>query len=364
MDDRELEEVLRGGLAVHAEDADTAAAVVERARADVGRRRRTRWTAVAAAAAVAVIAGGTAVARMGNEPLDTMELDRDRDPGVADGEWRTEYWADVAVDVPADWGYGGAPDKSGLACFPEAMVGPGGRRVDGGSGLGYVGRPVGGTDVCAMVPKTWEPAAPYVWLGAGIEPGTFEYDNGYVQETVEVNGATVTVGTPDAALRERILSTARGGETCTANLAGIPRPRFVLTEEGLGELLRAEVCAYGRPGTGDFWLTYAQQLSSEDVETTFAAAARAPDAAVDCDYQPYEFVVVRAYYDDPMGSAELERSVVVETGCEGSVAIAGGPPRRLTPAVLEPWARNGIRAVVHGPSSAPWVYDYFIGPQG
>lgn len=366
MDDRDLEQLLRGGLAAHAEGADATASVVDRVRADVGRRRRTRWSAVAAAAAVAVIAGGTSVVALGgDEPDREVVLPPAADSqGTAEGEWRTEYWADVAVDVPADWGYGGAPDETGTACFPEAMVGPSGKRLDGGHGLGYVGRPIAGTDVCALVPKAWEPAAPYVWLGAAIEPGTYEYDNGYVQETVEINGSTVTAGTRDDALREEILSTARGGETCVANLARIPRPRFDLPDEGLGDLLRAEVCAYGRPGNGEYWLTFADELSRGEAEATFAAVARSSAAEVDCDYQPSEFVVVRAYYDDPMGSAELERSVVVETGCEGTVAIAGGPVRRLTPEAVAPWSRNGLPAVLYGPSSAPWVYDYFIGPQG
>ena len=47
-------------------------------------------------------------------------------------EWRTEYWANVAVDVPADWGYGGAPVESAgdvVACYPEAMAGADGSRL-------------------------------------------------------------------------------------------------------------------------------------------------------------------------------------------------------------------------------------------
>lgn len=367
MDERELEELLRGGLAAHAEEADTTAPVAGRVRAVVGRRRRTRWSAVGAAAAVAVVVGVTStVALRGDEPERTVDPPPVADSGGAsETGWRTEYWADVAVDVPADWGFGGAPDEAGLACYPEAMVGPDGRRVDGGNGLGYVGRPIGATDVCALVPKAWEPEAPYVWLGAGVEPGTFEYGNGFVQETVEVNGSTVTVGAQDAALREQILSTARGGETCMANLSGPPRPRFELTDEGPGRLLRAEVCAYGRPGQGEFWLTYAELLTSEQVEATFAAVGRAPVAPMACEYQPHEFVVVRAYYEDPMGSAELERAVVFETACDGSVAVAGGPARRLTSEAVGPWSHNGIPAVVYGPTGGKGaMIDSFIGPQG
>ena len=93
-------------------------------------------------------------------------------PSPAAGEWRTEYWRGVAVDVPADWGYGGAPVESAgeiVACYPEAMVGADGGRVRQSGDQGWVGRPIVVTDVCALYP--WlenspeeEPAAPYVWL--------------------------------------------------------------------------------------------------------------------------------------------------------------------------------------------------------
>lgn len=377
MDDRDLEQLLRGGLAAHAEEAGTTAPVVDRVRADVGRRRRTRWSAVAAAAAVAVIAGGTSVVALGGG--DEPDRDADLPPaadsqGAADGEWRTEYWADVAVDVPADWGYGGAPHKTGgstLACWPTAMVDATGQRVeDRRPSLGWVGRPIVVTDVCELYPwiehsSQLEPAAPYVWLGAEVEPGIVEYDNGYVQETVEVGGTTVTVGTRDDALRERILSSARGGETCTANVAQIPRGDYATTTEGRGELLHAEVCAYRRDDEGDYWLSYVRELAPEIAEATYGAAEAAPRATVDCDYDPFEFVVVQATYDDPFGSEDLHRTAVYTMGCGGSVDIGDRfPAHTMTPESVEPWATSGIPAVVVGPSDARWVYDYFIGLQG
>ena len=142
------------------------------------------------------------------------------------GEWRTEYWADMKVDVPADWGYGGAPMASGgdvVSCFPEQMLEADGQRVPTNQmpgQVGYVGRPIAMTDVCVPYPDNRPdlPHVPYVWLGADVEVGTVDLGDGFVQETVEVNGSTLTVASTDAALRERILDSAGGGEMCLSEI--------------------------------------------------------------------------------------------------------------------------------------------------
>lgn len=377
MDERELEELLRGGLATHAEDADTTAPVVDRVRADVGRRRRTRWSAVAAAAAIAVIAGGTSVVALrGDEPSRNVDLPPAADSQSAvDGEWRTEFWADLAVDVPADWGYGGAPDAKGLACYPEAMVGPDGEYVDGGHGLGYVGRPISGTDVCALVPKAWEPAAPYVWLGADIEPGTYEYDNGYVQETVEVNGSTLTVGTPDDALREEILSTARGGEICMSEL---PTEGSIAHDRAPAgaEATSLRVCVYKADDVGSesARLAYAGDLGRGALTEYEAALEGAERGGLDgC---PTASVVWDTWVVLELVAADgsIVRQDVAQTVCWLSIEVDArrlwGDATRsvsLSPQLVEPWAGGGIRATVHGSamiSGTDWLDDYFIGPQG
>ncbi|NYJ02034.1 hypothetical protein HNR19_002732 [Nocardioides thalensis] len=373
MHDQELEQVLRAGLAARAEEADTTAPVVDRARADVGRRRRTRWSMVGAAAAVTVIAGGASVVAVtGNEPPDFVPLEVDRTPGTADREWRTEYWADVAVDVPADWGYGGAPSsgRGRVACYPTPMVTADGEHLERLRSKpevsGYVGRPITMTDSCAgyVAGAPFEANGPFVWLGAAVPPGVIERD-GFVQETVEVNGTTLTVGTTDDALRERILSTARGGEICAAYLDRIPRADYAMTDEGRGDLLHAEVCAYHRSDDGDYRLSYARTLNAAVAEETYAAAEAAPRATVDCDDDPFEFVVVQATYDDPFGSEVLQRTAIYTMGCGGSVDVGDRwSTHTMTPQSAAPWATHGIPATVYGPSSAPWVYDYFIGPQG
>jgi hypothetical protein len=369
MDEREIERVLRDGLEAKAADADVTVPVVARARAEVSRRRRTRWgVGVAAAAAVVLVVGGVAVATGGGDN-ETKEPASVTSPTATDGvrpadlmTWRTEYWGGLAVDVPADWGYGGAPLRSGgeaVACFPEAAIGPDGSRLRRPGEQGWVGRPIAMTDVCAGYP--WierspleEPTAPYVWLGAAVEPGTVEYENGYVQETVEVAGTTVTVGSDDVGLREEILGSARAGHLCSPTLDAIPSPRTGAASDRRGGLVRAAICAYRRDGASDYQLSYAAELDRVAAEEAFAAAERAPVARVDCDYDPFEFVLLDATYNDEFPNDVLDRTAVYEMGCGGSIALDDGPLRELTAEAVEPWSNNGIPAVLYS----------FIGPQG
>ncbi|RHW26881.1 hypothetical protein D0Z08_11845 [Nocardioides immobilis] len=365
MDEREIEQVLRTGLERHAAEADVTAPVAARVRTEVGRRRRTRWGSVAAAAAVVLVAGGVAVATQGG-PRDSKEPPVVTDPTAddappVDGDRRTEYWQGIAVDIPADWGYGGAPAESGsevVACFPEAYVGPDGSHLSRPGERGWVGRPITMTDVCARYP--WienspqeEPTQPYVWLGAAVEPGVVEYANGYVQETVEVDGVPVTVASDDAGLREEILGSARPSEDtlCEPSLRWFPRAgTSVIDVEDPSPEPYAWVCAYRRTDDGRFGLSYAAQVDPSAAEAAIEAQQAAPDQRVDCDYEPVEFVVLK---DGVSGSTD--RVTVYETGCaDGTVHLGGGVSKQMVAAGVDPWARSGIRAAL----------SYFIGPQG
>jgi hypothetical protein len=382
MEEQEIEQVLRDDLERHAAAADVTPPVADRARADVARRRRTRWGAVGAAAAVVLVVGGVAVATRGGSD-DARTPPTVNEPSTTDGapgshDWRTEYWGGVAVDVPAEWGYGGAPiayEGGGVsdvsACYPEAMVAADGRRLRQSGDRGWVGRPIAVTDVCAGYP--WienspqeEPAAPYVWLGAAVEPGVVEYGNGVVEETIEVDGVTVTAGTADASLRARILASARTGDLCAATAPTIPGGQTAMTREGRGELLSAKVCAYHREGSGgDYLLSYASVIDNADAEAAFAAAEDSLHLTSICDAADgFEFIVLRATYDD-LGGGNIQRSAVYDMGCQGSIKLGSGDIRDLTPEAVAPWADNGIPAVVYGPTGGKGaMIDSFIGPQG
>jgi hypothetical protein len=316
------------------------------------------WIAivVATAAAVAVVV----LVRSGDDPASEGRDD------TLPTEWRTEYWRDLKVDVPADWGYGGAPIESGglYSCYPEAMIGPDGSRIEGERTLGYVGRPIALTDVCVPYPdnRPEGPQAPYVWLGADLPVGTVELGDGSVQETVEVNGSRLTVASDNPGLRERILASAAGGEQCFSNLE---KPPTEYLENDFGGPDRGmTVCAYVRGESGVIGLTYSgvvPDVAGREFETAFSRSAAIP-AGRSCDVGSDDSWVVLNF---------RERQYVVSLQAHGcpqimEARVPGSLPRRLSLATARPWAVGGIPAAVYASPGTDerWMYDYFIGPQG
>jgi len=311
---------------------------------------------------VVLVVGGVAVATRGG-PGESQEPPVGDDPTTADtrptgGERRTEYWQGIAVDVPADWGYGGAPAESGgevAACFPEAALGADGGHLRRPGDRGWVGRPIAMTDFCALYPwieysPQLEPTQPYVWLGAAVEPGVVEYANGYIEETVVVDGVVVTVASDDAALREEVLGSARASDepACAPSHAHIPRATTAVIAGAAGEPY-AWVCAYRRVDD-TFVLAYAHEVAPRLAEQALEAERGAPDQRVDCDYDPIEFAVLESVVP-----GDTSARTVYETGCAGgTVHLPTGETKQLVTAGVEPWADNGIRAVL----------SYLIGPQG
>jgi hypothetical protein len=345
MDDRDVEQALRAGLGARADEADVTAPVAARTREVVARRWRTRWSVGGAAAAVVLVVGSVALLTRGDhesgqEPPSVADSGTTEVSPPAAG-WRTEYYGGVAVDVPADWGYGGAPLPSARldVCAP-------------GGPPGYVGRPIVQTDMCTYLRSGWQPAAPYVWLGGNVEPGTYDWDNGYVQETVEVGGVTVTVGSDDAALREQVLASAGESDTrCDASFAGIPPAETGVLDSGDDGPPYAWVCVYRKAeGATRFTLSYATAVDPRDAERALAAEAAAPDQTSDCDYDPFEFAVLLTGVP-----GDRDARTVYETGCgDGAAHLGSGPAKQMVDAGVRPWAAAGVRANMF----------YFIGPQG
>ncbi len=231
-------------------------------------------------------------------------------PDVTDGEWRTETWAGLSVDVPASWGYGAAPVRVGGSV---SVCGP----------VAGVGRPVLRSDVCAAYP--WlrgmpASAEPYVWLGADLEPGAVRYDGAVVQETIAVEGTTLTVASTDAGLRARVLGSVRPATLCRD---ATPAP---------GEV---EVCGYRATVAGERLLGFAEQVAADVPEAVVAAARRAPAATGDpgCGPRTGEVVELR----------ESGRTIVLDLGC-GTVDPGDGTRHLLTDEAVEPWASPMARA--------------------
>lgn len=360
----ELERLMRAGLERRAGEADTTAPVAQLAMVAARRRRGGRIAAGVAAVAVAAVA---AVAVTGFVVDRSASPGGDGAPGVADdpsGEvipdaWRTEYWHDVKVDVPADWGWGTAPvspvssaDRY-LCGGPGAMVtGAGKRLVNANPSLPYVGRPIMLSDACVAGAEE-DPQAPYVWFDGGLEPGTVDVGNGYTQETVTVAGGTVTVATDDAALRQRILDSATAGETCPSNLEQAPTVDSMLTE-GMGTVSSALVCVYRSDSGNGFDLAYATTLSAEDARAYSDAMWNTPQASDPghCSGST-EYVVITLTGDDPYGTEPVTQDSVIAPGCE-LIERTPGDYAKLTKEATLPWSDNGLQAVLF----------YFIGMLG
>jgi hypothetical protein len=380
-DQPELERLIRAGLERHAAEADTSVPVASRARAAARRRRSTRVT-LGSVCVVSVIA----VAAVAVDLVDG--LDRSEGPAVGtptDGsghvsQWRTEYWRDMRVDVPADWGFGGAPmpmpedgsESTTVACGAVAMVSAGGEKLGREDPtMPYVGRPIAQTDVCDAYPwigpNAGPPEAPYVWLGAAVELGTVELGDGYVQETVEVNGSMLTVATQDANLRRQILESADAGDTCPSELqenTPLPDPM----DPTAATAARMTICIYRSSGKDEsIPLVYATRVGSQAIAAYLAAVASAAPAQ-DCSTSngsDSEWAVLEINRDD---QAPL-RHVVHFDGCPGIATAAEtlttSPTVTLTPELVQPWAVHGIPAVLYGPTGGKGaMLESFIGPQG
>jgi hypothetical protein len=358
-EDQDLERLMRAGLDQHADEVDVAVPVAARARSAARRRRGARVAAgVGALAIAAATVTAVVVTRSGPDDDRGAEVVDSPSTSPLPTDWRTEVWHDVQVDVPADWGWGTAPltmrqngrdESTRFFCGgPGAMVlADGTRNVNGDATVPYVGRPIMLSDACGGGDVGQDPQAPYVWLGAAIEQGTVDLGDGWTQETREVNGSTVTVGSDDDALRERILGSATGGETCLANLEQPPTVDSMLTE-GMGTVRSAQVCAYSRRAGHGLELVYATTLDAGDAAAyseAMWAAPQAKDPGHCAASDLTEYVVVTLTGDDPFGTEPVTQDSVVTLGCD-LIERTPGDYANLTDAATRPWSRNGLQAVL------------------
>lgn len=319
----DLETMVRESLWARADRVDTTAPLVGRARRTVRRRRGLQ----VGLAAMAVVVAGTAVVTSLAVELDpeihTLPGDPVGTEGLTPSLWRTEYWHALAVDVPRDWTWGPAPVEDHLC--GDKPTAP------------YVGRPVHLTDVCiGGADHLRETTVPYVWLGADLEPGTVDLGGGFVRETREVAGTTVSVATRDDDLRARILASARRERAhCAPEVAGVARPAAPdLT-----------VCAYQLDDRGRrYELEYAAPLLPRRAAAFERAFERARPFAPGraCDVGRATELVILA-----IGARRYGISLS-PVGC--SWVETDGAARWLSIAQVEPWAVDGIPFVVSGPS--------------
>jgi hypothetical protein len=252
-------------------------------------------------------------------------------PVMAD-DWRTEYWHDVSVQVPADWEWGAGPiDKRLARCGgPNDPSTP------------YVGRPIMSSDVC-VIQKPPSPTAPYVWLDAPVEPGTVDLPNGYEQDTVEVDGTTVTVGSDDRELRKRILASVASQRLCPSTIDPADPDLVHMPIDGTGELESFDLCAYSADSGGAYELVYGRELSARSYQAFRDASDGAPERSGRCP-QPGDRVVLRATSDDLYGDESVTRTWVANVSCGVLTSTTGQV--RLTERAVDTWADQGVRSTL------------------
>jgi len=250
--------------------------------------------------------------------------------------WRTEVWHDLAVDVPDDWGWGSAPIDIGLD-GASLCGGP-----DPDADRPYVGRPIATSDACIAADQLGTPAVPHVWLGPPIEPGTVELGEGWVQDTIEAEGTTLTVTSDDARLRREILESARAVTDCVSSLDELPDEQPMPTE-GITTVESARLCAYRLED--DAWrLTYAESLGRAEgqrlKEAIFAGQQGHPDPCPGS----RDAVIVTFTGFGPYGDIGLELGALVDPSCHTTTTAGTTAP--LPDRVLELWRETGLWAVL------------------
>lgn len=382
MDDFETQ--VRAALASHADEAGIQAGITQRAETGAARHRmRARLAAGGAALAVAAVVVGTAVVLRPSTDAGAPLADRpnesvtDAGQGTPDG-WRTEVWHDVAVDVPADWGYNAGIQDGSTWCGDGPVDADGQRAKDV---AGWVGRPVMLSDMCMGDPDYLLrelAGAPFVMFDTGLEVGSQSVGDGFTVETIAIDdlvdgifpaaGNTVTVGWSDRAQRDQIVASIRANDSgCRSTLGAVPDGLSELTTEGAGQAISARWCLYNRGAVG-FNLMAAGVADPQRSQDAWYAGLEAPLAGYPVGEDPDQFLVLSITSRDPFGTDVLDQAVVYDfaNGTIDFGDVQGRATRtRITEDAIEPIWNGALRTTVWSlGTNASWTYAYAIGPQG
>jgi hypothetical protein len=283
------EVALRDALERRAADAPRPGELIERVRERRQRRRwRTAGPAVLAAAAVVVVLavaawpggrGGTGPAP-GPKPEPAASSNSSNSSNSSDAAaagWRWESYGGIEVQVPGAW-------TDGITGSPPCLVDQEGKRP-----APYVGRPGAVPAIgCAKPVPELPNRSPYVWLGdSGAKPGSQDHGHGWVTETRDVHGVLITVFAADAALRERILGSARRiGKTDTygcqpddpnsSQPEARPKPGTALAD--VGNVEQIAICTYAIDSRADAGLPSiaSSRLTGQAAQAAVDAILAAP----------------------------------------------------------------------------------------
>lgn len=301
--------------------------------------KRVFTTAMAGLAAVATLL--VVFATAGEPPETAPDRGTPADPGQpAAAGWRWESYGGVDVQVPDTWGYG----RTGT---PPCLAGEGAaepRRA-------YVGRPGPLPAVaCAgpTVPPRHERSA-YLWFDSPARAGVRAHDHGWVEQTRVVRGLALTVFTDDAALRTRILDSARpasgGGCPVEHPVTAAAATRPDAGPGGLATMEPAEsitLCRYAfgdRPRPAASPVLSMSRLSGEEARAVVRAILAAPEG--EGPNEPGNCLPEVAEGDEVLllivrDRARAQEVFVRYSGCDGHGIDDGDTHRRLTADALRP----------------------------
>src|SRR5262249_52161420 len=137
--------------------------------------------------------------------------------------WRYESYAGVQVQVPATWGWGGAPMRSDIfegknslgSCGSStaAVQSPEDSAAYISLQTGFTGRPTMMSDICVPWGAAGVmPRGDALWFASPLDVGVKSV-GGVVAETRAVGSQHVTVFSTSSALRRQILGTATAVDT-------------------------------------------------------------------------------------------------------------------------------------------------------
>jgi hypothetical protein len=256
--------------------------------------------------------------------------------------WRWESYDGVMAQVPDDWGHG----RTGVSpCLAGKLDQP----TRGYVGYGSRPGPIPAIACTGSSRPTPVEQSPYLWFDSQADAGGQPHGGGWVAESRVVGGLTLTVYSDDAALRTRILDSARtapGGahDGCPADHAVTSGPGARPERgDGLAAMGPAESITLCRYTLGDDEqrgrMLTSSRLSDEDSRAVVRAILAAPPG--DGPNEPGSCLPETAQGDEVLllvvrDGTHTQEVFVRYSGCAGHGTDDGRTHCRLTTEVLTP----------------------------
>jgi DNA-binding CsgD family transcriptional regulator len=324
------------------------------------RRHRGVWLA---ALAVVALVGGVAYASHESHTSDGVIKYPHVDVPTS---WRYESYAGVEVQVPATWGWGASPVRSGYFAGPRhlgacgsnqaAVLSPADDSTYVSMFTGFVGRPAITDQRCVTYGSDGSmPTDDAFWFDSPLPVGV-KAVGGTVAETREVGGQRITAFSHNRDLRRQIL-----GSAAQVDVDGNGCPTRAVTRPTAGSpSLRPtslSVCVYSQD-TGVATLMWSGALPQHEAQAyADVVEGVSNETTGSCPTPTARWVALGLEGD---GDTRWD---VVNLGCV-RIQRAGGESAPLIQATVLPWAYGGATAYVSTPRKAPELEPYFQAPAG